>query len=88
MVNLLHLLANFREAYLPEGFWNMQEVLSHIFILLYLIIMQLFNMMVTCLTAQNVDNFKFVFINVTYSEADSLTVAYKEYFTSSGNLLC
>lgn len=50
--------------------------------------MQLFNMMVTCLTAQNVDNFKFVFINVTYSEADSLTVAYKEYFTSSGNLLC
>jgi len=42
--------------------------------------------MVTCLTAQNMDNF--VFNIVTYSEADSLTVAYKEYFTSSGNLLC
>jgi len=44
--------------------------------------------MVTCLNAQNMDNFKFVFIIVTYSEADSLTVAYKEYFTSSGTVLC
>jgi len=43
--------------------------------------------MVTWFTAQNMDNFKFVFIIVTYSEADSLTVEYKEYFTSSGNLL-
>jgi hypothetical protein len=43
---------------------------------------------VTCLTAQNMDNFQFVFIAISCNETDSLIVEYKEYFTPSGNMLC